>query len=822
MTSRHGFGSLALALVAGWLGVPPASAQVVPSRAFEDRSVWHAYETEAERRKRLGEFWMASLSQSPPLVLAGSSAGGPPLTTIAPVSRRGQAALPAPVAPSPISFTTVPTPGPTAAFNFTPTPTLAPASAGLALTIRPAPVLSAPPVAVPAAPNLAGLGRPVVVATTSAFVSVAGPVARPFAPAGAAAPGLDLTYRTTNEILLVLRPGVDAAALARDYGLVDTGGLADATNFRIFRAGTAAAAATAHARFGTDGRIVEAELFNDAPRVTQSFAPDDPFFFPGSNPAIGGPGSTNSTRFPGQWHLENNYPAASFNDRSVNVNIRGAWDANWTGAGVIVAVVDDAVQVSNPDLAPNNAAVASLNRNFFSSGTNPDPDPTGTSNHGTAVAGVAAARGGNGLGGTGAAPFASLVGIRTQLTNAAIANALTHANGTGPGDIRIKNHSYGYNIPYVNDPAILAIRASADAGTVNVYSAGNYRGAVAEDSGKSRAHNLPGVVVVAALGSNGTRASYSNFGANVTVAAPSNSNGAFAITTTDRVGSVGYNTNGSNNFAGTASGGSGLDYTNAFGGTSSAAPLVAGVLALAIEANPDLRPRSVKHLLARTSRVIHAGDTSPESDGGWRTNAAGIRFNQNYGFGLIDATALVNTAQQFSGVTALTTFGTGTITVNATLPDGGNAVGTAPGAFVSRTVTVNVPLDDRQPLEEVLVTLSVTHPQRGDLEAYLESPGGYRSRLFYRRADDTGDNLSNWTFLTNAFWGEQPNGTWQLDVRDVFSGNTGSFNSFSVQFNMGQLVPVPEPAGVGLFAALAVGGVTWLRRRKSADHALAA
>jgi subtilisin-like proprotein convertase family protein len=433
------------------------------------------------------------------------------------------------------------------------------------------------------------------------------------------------------------------------------------------------------------------------------------------------------------------------------------------------------------------------------------------------VAGVAAARGGNALGVTGAAPLANLVGVRTEYNNVALANALGHANGTGPGQIRIKNHSYGYVAPFINDPSLPALTATAGSGVIHVFAAGNNRGGTAADSGKLMTRNSPLVINVAALGANGQFASYSNFGANVLVTAPTNSftTGVFAgVQTVDRSGGNGYNTTGGNNsngqpnFTATAGGGTGTDYTNDFGGTSSAAPLVAGVLALAAQANPALNTRMAKHLLVRTSTIVHAADASPTSDGGWRANAAGRSFNQNYGFGMVNADALTALAVNTAGVTPLTTFGVATTVVNVALQDGGNTAGTLPGAFVSRTFNVAVPAADRQPLEEVLVTLGITHPYRGDLEAFLQSPGGYRSRLFFR-AGDAGDNI-NWTFATNAFWGEQPDGTWQLDVRDVFSGDLGTWNSYAVEFRMGDLVPVPEPAGL----LLAAGGLLWVRRRR--------
>lgn len=132
---------------------------------------------------------------------------------------------------------------------------------------------------------------------------------------------------------------------------------------------------------------------------------------------------------------------------------------------------------------------------------------------------------------------------------------------------------------------------------------------------------------------------------------------------------------------------------------------------------------------------------------------------------------------QFSGVSPLTTEGTGTRTVGATITDG-NTSG------ISRTFTIN----SSEPLEEVLVTRNITHPYRGDVEAWLYSPAGTAGRLMMA-ANDSGDNI-NWTFSTNAFWGENPKGTWTLMVRDTYSGDVGTWNSFAVTVRMGELIPM--------------------------------
>jgi subtilisin-like proprotein convertase family protein len=499
--------------------------------------------------------------------------------------------------------------------------------------------------------------------------------------------------------------------------------------------------------------------------VRHQFAPNDPFY-----------NFNNPTGFPGQWHLHN---SSNLGGANIDVNAPQAWISNTPGAGVVIGIVDDGLERTHEDLNPNYSAA-----NSFDFGQNDsDPMPVyADDDHGTSVAGVAGARGGNQLGVVGSAPFGSLAGLRCDFvsgTNTMFANATEYRSSGANTQIKIKNHSYGVTATYVNTTLEqAALNNSANSGTIHVWSAGNSRGSSSQDSNVAMLQNNPNSITVAALGANGILANYSNFGACVFVTAPSSGNfsaqGQVGITTTDRAGNSGINP-AFDNFPNTA-------YTSVFGGTSSAAPLVAGVLALVKQANPNLTPRLAKHLLARFSTQVDVSDSTQSSDGGWVTNAGGFKFNANYGFGNINAEALVQNANTFSGVTPLTTTTTGTVNVSAAIPDA-TVNNTSPG-IILRSFNIN----STQKLEEVLVTLNITHTWRGDIEAYLTSPSGTRSRLMQRAGSDSEDNISNWTFCTNKFWGESPQGTWSLEVRDMFVGDVGTWNNFSVLFRQGDVV----------------------------------
>jgi subtilisin family serine protease len=544
--------------------------------------------------------------------------------------------------------------------------------------------------------------------------------------------------------------------------------------------------------------------------ILYAYTPNDPYFATGS--PVG---------FPGQWHLDKQTSVAV-----VDTQVQGAWGRNLTGQGVVIGIVDDSLQINHPDLSPNYLAADS--RDFGQNDGDPSPvhpniGGSPGDNHGTSVAGVAAARGGNGIGGTGAAPMANLAGLRIDFPNQTqqmfIDATLYHSSGANT-TIKIKNHSYGTSIPYSDRTAQAnATITSHNAGTIHVFAAGNERSAhggildvngngffdpdidfaIDGDANKKHLQRLQETIDVAALASTGAFSTYSNWGANMWVTAPSNSfrTGELGITTTDRTGGA-AGTGGYNFGAGGADGDGfpDLDYNSTFGGTSSAAPLVSGILALAKEAQPALNTRFAKHLLARTSDVVDPLDASPQ--GGWVTNAAGYEFNENYGFGVINADKLTSEAVKFSAVTPLVTESVPTTVVNATIPDA-NLTG------ITRTFN----LSTAGALEEVEVRLNVNHSWRGDVEAFLTSPLGTVSRLMYRNAGDSFNNI-NWTFLTNAFWGENPVGTWSLMLRDVFAQDTGVWSSFSVLAKTGTLVPVPEPSTIalmlGVFGLLGAGG----------------
>ena len=460
--------------------------------------------------------------------------------------------------------------------------------------------------------------------------------------------------------------------------------------------------------------------------------------------------------FDQQWNLHNAgqvSPDATFDHGFVE-----AWE-NLTGEGIVISIVDEGVELTHPDLSENVVAGASYD--FATNDANPEPAHAFAS-HGTAVAGIAAARGGNGVGITGAAPGASLAAVKlpfSDQTDQLESQAVAHASST----VDIYNHSWGPNDDGVAaGPGPLFVAAIEQSiregrgglGSIHVWAAGN--GQLAQDDVNLDGYaNLRYTIATAAIDAAGRQTSYSEPGAALFVSAISGSRGN-NIVSTDLVGDRGLNA-----FADATDGDalSDLDYTSNFGGTSAAAPVVSGAIALMLEANPNLTWRDVQHILASTAMKNDPQDSS------WHTNAAGFSVNEKYGFGALDAKAAVDLAATWTNV--------------------GPELRVAGGQPISRSiadgseVTVPININRQLDVEWVEVTLEAQHSRRGDLEVILTSPSGTESVLASPRDTDDG-RYSNWVFTSARNWGESSAGTWLVSVRDAVTGEVGEIQNVRV------------------------------------------
>jgi hypothetical protein len=243
------------------------------------------------------------------------------------------------------------------------------------------------------------------------------------------------------------------------------------------------------------------------------------------------------------------------------LDLQAAWDVTTGSPEVAIAVVDSGVDPAHPELAgavlPGYDFVADR------------PGASPVDGHGTGVAGTAAGRAGNGLGGIGACPRCSVlplqvVGAGGIALNEHIAQAIDYAVDHGAAVVNIS--LIGPNFPPELERAVTRARA---AGLVVVAAAGND----ATDAPRSPAA-VPGVLSVGAVTPEGRQASFSNHGSWVKVAAPECA--PIAV----------------------LGGGTGVGC-----GTSMSAPLVAGVVALERTLAPFASPNELEAWLFRTARA---------------------------------------------------------------------------------------------------------------------------------------------------------------------------------------------------------------------------
>ncbi|MCZ8234836.1 MAG: S8 family peptidase [Inhella sp.] len=305
-----------------------------------------------------------------------------------------------------------------------------------------------------------------------------------------------------------------------------------------------------------------------------------------------------------QWHLS-----------SATAGIRAplAWDRA-TGQGITVAVIDTGVRphaefagkllpgydfITNTTMAGDgngrDADAADVG-DFTTAGQCGSGSPaTNSSWHGTHVAGIVAAQGNNAQGVTGVAFNARILPVRalgrcggysSDIADAIVWSAGGTVSGApvNPNPARVINLSLGgrgsCGITTQN-----AINTARSRGAVVVVAAGNER----TDVNNSTPANCNGVVTVAATGNTGGKASYSNTGSKVTLAAPGGDNSGGILST--------YNTGKTAPAA---------DSHANLMGTSMATPVVSGVVALMLQARPSLTPDQVSTLLRSSARPFPA------------------------------------------------------------------------------------------------------------------------------------------------------------------------------------------------------------------------
>lgn len=471
-----------------------------------------------------------------------------------------------------------------------------------------------------------------------------------------------------------------------------------------------------------------------------------------------------------QWHL---YP-------EIGANVFPVW-ATSTGRGVKVGVFDQGIDRFHSDLDGNLLTVLGRDASTLAIGGSPK---SSSDNHGTAVAGVIAAERDGELT-VGVAPGASLVSIYTPFGLSTyvqdIVNAFTYAK-----NLDVLNDSWGFapqrysSLPWaffddfnspLFQPAFLALKDLADngrdgLGTVVVQSAGNSF-SLGDDTNLHNFQNSRYIITVAGTNYVGDVSWFSSQGASILVSAPGGGSGDAGylgeILTTDRVGSAGYSPS---------------DYYF-ISGTSFAAPIVSGVVALMFEANPNLGYRDVQLILAYSARQISTEVNTWEYNGANNWNGGGLHYDavtHNLGFGLVDALAAVRLAESWKGVSLTSRNAvevSASLTQPITIPD---------DSLIQQYIGIN----ENIIVERVELNVDISHTYIGDVGLLLTSPSGTNSWMIYKPGESalspygaSQDNI-NFTFNTVLNMGESSEGQWSLTVFDLEAGDVGTLNSWSL------------------------------------------
>lgn len=402
--------------------------------------------------------------------------------------------------------------------------------------------------------------------------------------------------------------------------------------------------------------------------------------------------------------------------------------------------------------------------------------PTETSNHATMVAGVMVAAN-NGQGGVGVAYDATLGGYY-------LANNGSDLSGLGHVvSYDISNNSWGLtqdfgvsNLPQnsldTGAMLILTEQYAADngrggLGTVIVAAGGNARATGGNAEG-SLANSNRFSIEVGAINAQGDlstlqigSAPFSNPGASLLVSAPgSNIESTSQMVVTDQGSTFGSN------------------YSD-MQGTSFATPIVSGIVALMLQANPNLGYRDVQEILALSARKVNDPNTQWYKNGAKNWNGGGLHTSNDYGFGEVDARAAVRLAE--SWMTQST--GANEMVYSA-------ASGTLSQSILAgQTVTSSLAMNGGINVEHAEIDFNANVGRLGDLIVKLISPEGTQSVLLNREgkapssASDVGSTRSGnfaYTFVTTHDWGETSGGNWTLQVTDAASGQPVTLNNWSL------------------------------------------
>lgn len=356
-----------------------------------------------------------------------------------------------------------------------------------------------------------------------------------------------------------------------------------------------------------------------------------------------------------QWHLESA-------DNRGDINANDAWAVTTGTPETRIAIFDTGVDLDHPDLVPNleGGFDAADNDATPEAGCSSSQDGAGPArscpnnqpfreSHGTAVSGLAAARGGNSLLGTGVCPDCSIYPVRIiadqGFRSLSTAEAFQRA---GEENVSVINNSWGpsltrfFPLSAAERDAFWFVthQARGGLGIPVLFAAGNDYFSQANANPYA---SYPDVITVSASTQKDDFACYSDYGTVISIAAPSQGcfDGEGGVATSDVQGAEGYSAG---------------DFTDAFGGTSAACPVASGLAGLILSVNPGLTAQQVKLVMQITAAKIRADKNPWQQQFGFDLAEAFAYddhgFSVGFGYGRIDAGAAVLLARDMPPLAA--------------------------------------------------------------------------------------------------------------------------------------------------------------------------
>ncbi len=500
-----------------------------------------------------------------------------------------------------------------------------------------------------------------------------------------------------------------------------------------------------------------------------------------------------------QWHLH--HQGGRGLAANSHISAEKAWDITRGSRSVVIAITDDAFDLNHPDLQGMGKLVAPADLKQRDSLPMPSQD---YENHGTAVAGLAVAEE-TGSGVVGVAPGCSFMPIQTTgyLDDESIEQLFDWAVEQGAAVISCSWSPaavyFSLSLRQRNAINRAATKGRNGKGCVVLFSAGNanrpLNGKVRELGWPKNALQgvtqwlggfamHPDVITVSSSTSLNRKAVYSNWGKHVSVAAPSNNGppvmalpnigqvetgpvvkGSFdglGMTTADRLGGIGYSRS---------------DYTSGFGGTSSACPVVAGVVGLMLSVNPDLEAGDVKQILQDTADKIEDKTADPQLGLAYGTydNRGHSRW---FGYGKVNAYAAVKAARDRYLATRR---------LSQTIEQTSGVTLSLPADRLSMQ-QAGIRINQHGQLQDIQVYVEIRHGFLGDLSISVMSPQGKSVLLQGRTLGRQTQLRKTYTFentpALSLLMHHQIHGRWQLKIMDHSETHQGQLSQWSLKLGI--------------------------------------